>query len=224
MKKFMDEGRTAHPEEPWLWVADWAARRVQPVEKPRSIIGFWVIAALVFGIIPLFPRSIQGEPFWPLGVFLWGLSLMDGFAGVAALILAVRKTLAWRRYGRVWLELETMPGILGGRFIAVLRTMEGFPSNARGFLLLTCTARGSTQTQRSYFRTLWQGSAEISAENGAIPVAFNPPSDMPESVPDIRDAEPWITWDLQVTVKSHGAPLTAQFRVPIFRARKGLEK
>lgn len=221
MDKKIDELRKAHPDEPWLWFPEWAEKRLLPLEKPGAIVGFWIVAVLVLGTFHLIPRSVGADLSDLFGMVVWGLALLLALFGVIALVMAVKKTRAFRRYGQVWLELDTMPGIIGARFSATLSTLAGFPPDAQATLLLLCTARTRfKQADNSYFKTLWREDGAASVRGRDIPVVFDVPADMPESqLEPPETGEPWFTWDLQVKIKSTEAPFSALFRVPIFKKR-----
>ena len=221
MSKKIDEHRQAHPDEPWLWNPEWAERRLLPLEKPGAIVGFWVVGVLVLGTCYLIPRSVGADLSDVFGMVIWGLALLLALFGVLALVMAVNKTRAFRRYRQVWLELDTVPGIIGDRFSATLRTLTGFPPDAQAALLLLCTSRTRfKQSDNSYFKTLWRQEGAASVSGRDIPLVFDLPADMPEcQLEPPETGEPWITWDLQVKVKSADVPFSALFRVPVFKKR-----
>jgi hypothetical protein len=149
---------------------------------------------------------------------LWGLALLLGTFGVVALYLAVKRTRSARRFGEVWLALEENPSILGGKMCAAVHAANGFPEDARASLYLVCSLRSGTKAFVSgYSMNLWQESRESSAAEGAIPVEFDLPEDLPESDPDIASRAKWCTWDLVVTVASTSATYHGQFAVPVFK-------
>jgi hypothetical protein len=218
------ERQKNYPNEPWLWNPEWTQGRILPFEKPGtitgSIVGYWIVAILVLGTFHLIPRAAGGEPFWPVGAVFWGLGLLLGLFGFIALYLAVKRTLAWRRYGQVWLDLETNPAILGGKLTASIRAATIFPADALASLRLVCVHRSHTKSFVSgYSQNLWDASKESSVINGEVQVEFDLPADLPESDPDISKGQTWFTWDLIVTVKSAAATFSGQFEVPVFKKR-----
>jgi len=224
MSKAIDERQKLYPNEPWLWNTEWAMGRILPFEKPGtitgSITGYWVVAILVLGTFHLIPRVARGEPFWPVGAVFWGLGLLAGLFGFIALYLAVKRTRAWRRYGQIWLDLETNPAILGGKLSATIRATAVFSADAHASLYLVCSHRSHTKSFVSgYSENVWQESKESSVSNGEVPVEFDLPADLPESYPHIPKVRTWFTWDLLVTVKSAAATFSGQFSVPVFKKR-----
>jgi hypothetical protein len=224
VSKAIDERQKIYPNEPWLWNPEWAMGRILPFEKPGtitgSITGYWVLAILVLGTFHLIPRAARGIPFWPMGAVFWGLGLLLGFFGFIALYLAVKRTRAWRRYGQVWLDLETNPAILGGKLKANIRAATTFPSDAQVSLRLVCVQRSHTKSFVSgYTQNLWEANKESLVSNGGVPVEFDLPADLPESDPDIPSGRTWFTWNLLVTVKSAAATFAGQFEVPVFKKR-----
>jgi len=134
--------------------------------------------------------------------------------------VAVKRTRAWRRYGKVWLDLETNPAILGGKLVATIRAATVFPVDALASLRLVCVHRSHTKSFVSgYTQNLWEASKDSSVSNGDVRVEFELPADLPESDPDIPKGRTWVTWDLLVTVKSAAATFSGQFEVPVFKKR-----
>jgi hypothetical protein len=224
VSKVTAERQKNYPNEPWLWNPEWAQGRILPFEKPGtiagSITGYWIVAILVLGTFHLIPRAARGEPFWPVGAVFWGLGLLLGLFGFIALYMAVKRTRSWRRYGKVWLDLETNPAILGGKLIAALRAATVFPADALPSLRLVCVHCSHTKSFVSgYTENLWEASKESSVSNGEVRVSFDLPEDLPESDPDIANVRTWYTWHLLVTVKSDAATFSGQFEVPVFKRR-----
>jgi hypothetical protein len=224
------ERQTSHPAEPWLWRDDWAEGRALPFEKPGSatgsLTGYWIVAALALGGSFLIPRAAPaGEPFWPVGSVLWGLALLLGVFGFVAFYLAVKRTRAWRRFGDVWIALETNPAVLGGVLRAALQSANGFPDDARASLHLVCLLCARTRLYaagRSYTTNLWEETTGAASGNGVIPFEFHLPADCPESDPDVpTDRAQWCQWSLGVSVKSRSGTFVNRFTLPVF-SRKTL--
>lgn len=140
---------------------------------------------------------------------MWGLALLLGFFGFVALYLAVKRTRSWRRFGQVWLALETDSAILGGKLRATVRAANAFLEDARASLYLVCSLRSDTKSMVSGYSTnLWQESRESTTKDAGIPVEFDLPEQLPESHPDLPSSPQRCTWDLRVTVKSAAATFT----------------
>jgi hypothetical protein len=219
----VEERRTIFPAAPWLWREDWAEGRVLPLEKPGSaagsLTGYWIVAALALGASFLIPRTApRGEPFWPIGAVFWGLALLLGFFGLVALYLAVKRSRAWRRFGEVWVTLETNPALLGGALRAALQSANGFPDDARANLRLVCLLCAGTRAFVTGSTTnLWEETKAAVPGNGAIPIEFHLPADRPESDPDIpRDRAQWCRWILEVSVESRSGTFVNRFTLPVF--------
>jgi hypothetical protein len=224
VSKVIDERQKNFPNEPWLWNPEWAQGRILPFEKPGtitgSITGYWIVAILTLGTFHLIPRAAKGEPFWPVGAVFWGLGLLLGLFGFIALYMAVKRTRAWRRYGKVWLDLKTNPAILGGKLVATIRAATVFPVDAQVSLFLVCVHSSHTRSFVSgYTENRWHASKESSVSSGEVRVEFDLPEDLPESDPVIPNVRTWYTWLLEVTVKSAAATFSGQFEVPVFKKR-----
>ena len=65
----------------------------------------------ISAMVPLIlvPRAISEGQYWTL------IFLIFPLIGLAILYAAIHRTLVWRRYGRSYVELQTLPGVVGGR-------------------------------------------------------------------------------------------------------------
>ncbi|MCH7562435.1 MAG: hypothetical protein IH968_01315 [Gemmatimonadetes bacterium] len=99
-------------EQPWLAESRWAGGRVRST-APKELAVMWLFAVIWNALgSPLGWMVLKGDE--DLGVFLaWVLPLF-AFTGLALLIIAVRDTMRWRRFGGLAIELDPFPGSIGG--------------------------------------------------------------------------------------------------------------
>lgn len=208
--------RAQHPDEPWLWRADWASGVVTDSSKVEMWTA-WIFAAL-WNLIS-FPGGVLGaRAAIREGNRLAFIALLFPAIGLGLLAWAVRATLRYRRYGVSRFALSSCPGVVGHMLAGTVRT----PSDLRppeGFdVVLSCIRRETTGSGKSRSTTehlLWQEERRAMGGPTGLPVAFAIPSDAHPSDPGMSDNR--VLWRLQVTGDVPGVDYVAKFEVPVFR-------
>ena len=217
------ERARVHPDQPWLWREDWAAKRVRDDTRSGmwSRIGFAALWSLIS--IPVAVAVVQDT--LPKGNHLGLLALLFPLVGIGLAVSAFRRTLQYRRFGVSILELDHVPVPLGRRLVGTVRAGVGAPP-ADGFrVVLSCINRttsgtGDDQTTTEHIR--WQeeqrvpGTAvrDYRGAGATIPVDFAIPADArgtDESMP--RDT---IVWRLSVSASLPGVDYASAFDVPVY--------
>jgi hypothetical protein len=224
------ERRRAHPEEPWLWRRDWAERRIEHVESGARMFVFlgggmvWIlvnlgIAAMVHGEV-----SVEGVPGFVLFLVIFLAP------GLVMLGLAVRAAIRRGRYGRSVLELETLPGVLGGQLRGVVLAPAGLQSGGDVDLALDCIrvmsslrpGRGTSQ----FIEWRVEKAVALGGPAGAISISLEIPFDCSESTPPretgaLAPERSTFTkrykWMLEVSARTPGVDYSATFEVPVFK-------
>ena len=147
--------------------------------------------------------------------------------GVLILLLAIYVTVRYLKFGRSRLELETLPGCIGGWLAGTIHTRAPLRDAEMIRLTLRCIRReerGSGKNRRRWDRTIWEEeqvlapSLPTGREGGIeIPVAFRIPSDCSPTFDSPRDD---ILWQLLVRAPMPGADYAADFAVPVFAVRQ----
>jgi len=216
-----------HPDEPGTTQVDRASRTISGESGGR--------AALLWGMAGAWNVFI-----WTLLALIWGdpgreamvkVASLFAVLGLVLLFAAVRATLAWHRFGSSVLELETLPGVIGGALKGRIQTRVSNPPNAPIQLTLTCLRRrvskrrvsaGSSGTTSPTVRTdqLWQGGILVDPErlerqpSGlVVPVEVLIPHGLPGSNDD--DPDDRIVWKLIATADIPGVDFGAEFTVPV---------
>ena len=106
-----EAAKARHPEEPWLWRADWAAGRIEDSNRTAArfawvFAAFWNLVSLPAGYFGVRAAVEQGNR---AGL----VALLFPVAGVGLLIWATRISARLRRFGVSRLELETRPAAVG---------------------------------------------------------------------------------------------------------------
>jgi HEAT repeats len=221
--KRQEEIEIANPASPWLWRADWKARRAESQNK-KSEIGRWVLA--IFCGMIIFPVAAM------LGPQLWGtgdprIILVIGFslAGTILITAAVRATIRRRWYGDTYFEFDALPFSPGERVRGRIhlrfetRADHGVDLELRCVRKIVTGAGDSRSTRRV---VLWQEDKNVpSAANApgplgrAIPVEFELPSDALST--DQGNANDQIVWELHAKADVPGVNYTDNFEIPVFR-------
>src|SRR5262249_51568769 len=130
------ERARAHPDEPWLWRDDWAARQVR--DGARS--GMWsgIAFAVLWNLIAIPVAAAVVPDVVAKGNRLGLLGLVFPLAGIGLAVSAVRRTMQYRRFGGSLLELERVPIPVGRRLVGTVRAGVTAPP-AEGFrVVLSC--------------------------------------------------------------------------------------
>jgi len=212
--------RDAHPSSPWLWREDWASGRMRSSKGAVAAVACVMAVAFSGFSIPLVMRATEILEKEGLGALL-AASLFP----VAALGLsywAVRETARWLRFRGSQLELETIPGVVGGPFRATVHA-GGLLTPQGGFeARLSCQkrTRSGNKTQST---TIWEDDLTIPTAQlmrgpfgTAVPVAFEVPFECEPSSAD-PTVLPSVSWRLEVAAEIEGADFSALFDVPIFK-------
>lgn len=129
---------------------------------------------------------------------------------------------AGRTWGATWLELETLPGTIGGSLTATI-----IPSHrelrAEGLHVALSANRvvvtRAPPRQRTEHTVLWAGRAfapiEVHASGPRARFTIAIPADLPESNDDHPNSE--VFWRVDATGDVHGRRFEAVFLVPVFR-------
>lgn len=222
---------------PWLARQDWASGRI----KGSSLGGFLALGifalvwnGLCFGILffawkELLAKYQGGER----AMLLVGLFPL---AGILVAMAACYRLLVWLRFGTSVLELETIPGVIGGRLRGTIQTRVGSFGETPVELSLACVnVRTSTRTSGNSTSTstvhsvLWEDGHDAGpdrlgrgARGIAIPVDIHVPHGLRES--DDSDRSDRIVWRLSAAAAIPGVDYTATFEVPLYYTPESREE
>jgi len=177
----------------------------------RQALGYGLIAIAVGGYFA-HARGIPDVPLW--------LGLLLGIAWLASAFRALAKTLQWRRFGVLELQLDESPARLGGVLSGALELPERFDASDEFWWRLACVRNERARVSRNRVATtIWQEEAlakvEPCARGVRLRFRFDLPSELPTSQP--QDADPHV-WTLHLCADLAGADLDHTFEVPISTA------
>jgi hypothetical protein len=158
---------------------------------------------------------------------LRGIAALFALVGLIILGGAIYLTVRYKKFGRSYFELETLPGCIGGWLAGTVRTKASLRDAESVRLALRCIhreTRGRGKSPRTIERTLWEdvqtltGKLAIDRDGGnAVPVAFRIPGDCQPTL----DRHPEvIIWRLRIRAAMPGADYAADFTVPVFAERQ----
>ncbi|HTW89861.1 MAG TPA: hypothetical protein VMD75_17830 [Candidatus Binataceae bacterium] len=197
-----------HPDEPWLWRAQWAAGELHSSAKPGALAVsalalLWNLIALPAVVPTLLAHDLRREPeFVPFTIFPLIAVVLIG----AALHLILR----WRVYGASCFQMKAVPGQIGGTLAGSIHVERGLRPMRRVMLKLTCINRTGSA------KTIWSDEAEVAVDDAcAIPVALLIPSECRPT--DDTNSGDSIFWQLGARASGGLVNYKSNFEVPIFR-------
>jgi hypothetical protein len=205
--------KLAHPDEPWLWRAQWAAGEIHSSAKPGAIAVcvlalFWNAIALPSAVPTLLAHNLRYEPkFALLAIF--------PTVGFGLIAWAIHLLLRWNAYGDSRFEMKSVPGNIGGTLEGSIHVGRGIEPMRRVNLKLVCIDQISSGNNSSA-TPLWSDELQVTASgDGSIPVAFViPPECKPSDDTNFRDRTFW-----RLSAKSPGGIVSykSSFEVPVFQ-------
>jgi hypothetical protein len=166
----------------------------------------------------------------------WGVLFVLLFpaAGLVLGWLAVKQVLHRQKFGVSTLVMETMPGRLGRRLRARLRTgvpPEEVPDDGV-HVRLSCyhryvkvTRDSDGGTDRDVEKDLkWRDEKHMRGQSRAdgtgteVPISFEIPADLPPSPP--YETEDRILWELDASAELSGLDYEVSFEIPVFEAEE----
>jgi hypothetical protein len=208
-----DEASTGAVGEPWLAVPKWRDNRIasEAVAGLRMIWFFAVVfLAIGVGLLWVVPAELSQGNHAAL------LALVFPLAGLGLTVSAVKKTLEWRRFGRLALVMDPFPGSLGGDVGGTLDLPLRFDDGLRFKATLACCrvyVKRDGDGAETREQVIWDreglARATPTLDGTRLAFRFTPPEDLPESEAKSDDYTRW-------TLHFHGA-MPRVFVVPVFR-------
>ncbi len=211
----------ANPDTPWLWQQNWAEGRIKS-STPITMFILWLFAIVFsgFGSVIIFKLDEMTDE-----SKLAYLVLLFPLVGVIMFIQAIYATLRWIKYGRVYCDLVTKPGVIGGWFQGIIWAKINMAPGENVKALITCYhcyTSGSGDNRSSHRNVKWQETFTIPQERMmvqndgtlAIPVKVYIPRDCKPTTP--ASPEDRFEWELSVEAEVAGIDFKADFIIPVF--------
>jgi hypothetical protein len=225
-----DARRSARPETPWLWRADWAQGRIEDSNRSTMVAawllaGFWNLISLPSAFFAV-RQALRDESY----ALLW--ALVFPAVGLGLLTWAVHATLRFRRFGVSRLELGAVPAPIGRSLRGTVVATGALDARERLRVTLTCVRRvttGSGKNRSTSERVLWQEEQQVQGRQSrsaqgmitSIPVEFGVPADAEPT--DASNSRNQVVWRLAVRADVPGVDYGSTFEVPVFRTAESEE-
>ena len=121
--------KAGHPDAPWLWRADWAARRAD--DATRQTVWFAWVFATFWNLIAIPSGFLGVREALQKGNHAALIALLFPLVGIGLLAWAIRATARYRRYGVSRFELTTLPGVIGHSLVGTRAVVRGAAPRGR---------------------------------------------------------------------------------------------
>ncbi len=196
---------------------DWASGSASTGGR-KELLGHWLAAVIMNALgLPVGWLALFGGQELPVyfRVALPGFTLL----GVLVLSMAVRETLRWRRFGRLKMMLDPLPGSIGGHVGGSLELPihRAVASDCRVTLLcirdrLVKTKDGSARSESTEWGKETLPEVERSGSGVRLRYTFEVPKGLPPSGEPSDDYHKWV---IRVQADLPGADLDQVFEVPV---------
>lgn len=217
-EKRHQELEAAYPDEPWLRNEDWSEGRIRSSTKAAFITA--AVFASVWNLISMPVLVFAHEQIFDPDNRIALVALLFPAIGIGLFVWAVRSFVRWRKFGESTLELQTIPGVIGGPLEGTIRTSVDIRPEAGFDVTLSSIHRyrsGSGKNRSTHEKVLWQKSYRVALDrSGAgIPIAFEVPYACEAT--DDGDSDNQRIWKLDVKADVVGVDYHVEFEVPVFR-------
>jgi len=208
-----------HPAEPWLWRKQWSNGALRP--EGRTVLISLGLFALVWNAISL-PAVLAFEKEWSSGNHWILLVLLFPLIGLGMVVSWLRKWRHYRRFGKLRLRLNPIPGRIGAELAGNIELHGELPQGTGVTLTLSASSRqtrgkgkGKTTSESLLWEQPQQGRvSRIGLERAIVPLRFTIPEGLPASAwMNFRDQ---VVWRLRVQAELPGTDLDTRFEVPVF--------
>ena len=127
-----------YPDQPWMWQSEWAEKSIRL--SNHAALWVTIISSALYGLVVV-----------PMGIYFASLknaTLVYLFVGAVGCFLLIFFRILWvnHRWHRSSLQLETLPGVIGGRFAGVITIPESIPEGTILRITLRCDMTRSART------------------------------------------------------------------------------
>jgi len=214
-----DQGNTrTHPDEPWMHNAEWAEGVLHPrglkthASIARWLAVYWNAVCLPMWVV-LLPALLGPQRATA------ALAMLFPLAGLGLAAYAVYRKRVWRRWGRSLLELETLPGVIGGSLRGTLVIVGDVDALEQVKVTLQCTehvSRGKNSTTRTTHEDQ-QVHTDLPTTFGQTELELPVEFEIPRScAPTGKVGNVTVRWQLLVRGSAPGVDLSLKLDVPVF--------
>ena len=208
-----------YPDQPWMWQSDWAEKSIRL--SNHAALWITMISSALFGFVVV-----------PMGIYFASIknaTLVYVFLGAVGCFLLIFIRIVWvnRRWNRASMRLETLPGVVGGRFEGVATIPDLIPEGTLMRIALRCdmtrSARSSPDTRKDLVdlvsgmerssngqsslqtQTIYEDhqlftvtQATLESTTTVLPVSFQIPVDLPSSGKQLPSASDGLSLQTRI--------------------------
>ena len=210
----MKQRARQYPNEPWLWNPKWATGVIRSTSGSKAI-AMWAGAILWNAVVLVGLLATWSKPSCILALFF--------VIGAGVIWKASRLTVNARRLRGARLELETMPGVIGGHLKGNLIIDRDPHELGEITVTLRCAECSEVATvgEKEKLRTIWADIQRIrppSVTAGrtvtVLPMEFEIPYS--REMYNEPGAHREIEWELEARASGAGSGTDLTFQVPVF--------
>lgn len=200
----------------WQINPDWKNGRVGSTVK-TDMKRYWLFATFLSAIsLPLvlfLPRELAKGNYPAL------LGLVFPVFNIGLMVVAVRKTLQWRKFGDITLILDPFPGSIGGDIGGTIDLSIPYDRSIHFKMRLSCLQvfRGRSRYEKLVWEGLGAVEAEASSNGTRLGFKVSAPKDLPESEQPSRNYHQWV---ISITADLPGISLDRTFVVPVINTER----
>ena len=184
-----------------------------------SNVVLWLTAVIIWSVWLGKVEADNGVMYWVRLLALLVVGLMPA-VGFVILMLAIRRTLQWRRFGSTPLYLDPIQGFVGGGVAGLVCLPSSVSVNSRYDVSLVCIytyeTRGPNNEHTSAERMVWQDSQVGKLNQGTdgvnLSFRFNVPSEVP---PSENLSGNYHHWRLHLHAAIEGGDLSRSFDIQV---------
>ncbi len=211
-----------HPNEPWLQDEKWASGEIRSGGKGMAL-GL-TLFAVVWTLISTPALFAFHEEFFIRENRAILFALIFPLVGLGLLAAAIYLWIRYLKYGQVTLQLQTLPGVIGGSFSGAIVIPKTLIATEGVRMALRCqrhVVSGSGKNRSVRVTDLWSHEEIITDQRRTptggtlLPVLFQIPYECHEV--DTSNESNKVQWKLEATAATPGVDFHAEFDVPVFR-------
>lgn len=216
-----EELRARHPRKPWLWKGEWTSGTVRSGTQLKALVS-WAAAVFWNGISWPAVTLVVTDAVLSEGRYWMSIFVVFPLIGVWLLVRAVRQTIQHFKFGRSYLQLKTLPGVIGGKLSGDLVLRGRLRALRAVDVALRCVrtvTTGSGDNRSTRKETLWEDTKQfdrlsVFGQNQvSVAVEFQIPEGQRSSSDD-------IDWVLKATGAVPGVDVDLEFSVPVYKVKR----
>lgn len=210
-------------KKPWLQNPAWASGKI--VNSSGGVGFFWFFTLIWNGISS--PVLFKGIPEMYNAEKYWAIAVMGLFPliGLFLIYFSIYKTLQSIKYSKSILEMESMPGVIGGKLKATLLLPDKLAGaemiNVRLANIRQITT-GSGKNRSTKRSIIWHTVRNFRADdwrvkNGKVTIPLDLTISYNTSEHDRTNNSNCVYWNLEVYSEMPGIDFATVFEVPVFK-------